>query len=291
MSMYFEPGSDPPVAQSVVQALAAVSEVCLLVGFRVAINHATRGLFQGDSLPHIDRIIHGTGLMLNVIGSYNTSTDIPITEALASGGEFVTGGYNEGSMGTFENGMYAGPMGCTMSRFRRAQFDLMVYQKKLVWNAVPTRKYPSGRFVQTNSVLQLQRMPGNGAKCTAQYIAVAVEAITTVRSGFNQSTINQTWVSFRVRNCCDVNRVCLCRTTPSMECLCLNHYLSLSPCWCLVLYVCFRYESCSGGRCFLSGVITCMRFDRCMCGIDTGRCLKSGNGSYVGNSRSRSYPH
>ena len=257
-SMYYEPGSDPPIAQSVVQALAAVSEVCLLVGLRAAINHATGGLFHGDSLPHIDRITHGNGLMLNVIGSYNTSTDLPTTEVLACGGKFVTGGYNEGSMGTFETGMYAGPMGCTMSRWRRAQFDLMAYQKKLVWNAVPTRSYPNGSYVQTNSVFQLQRMPPSGARCMTQYIGVVVEAITAVRSLFDQSTITQTWVSSRVPNCCEVNRVCLCRITPSMECRCLNHYLSLFPCWCPVLYACFRCESCTGGRCFVCGAITCM---------------------------------
>jgi len=50
-------------------------------------------------------IIHGAGLMLSVIGSYNTSTDNPVTQVLASGRKFVTGGYNDGAMGTFEHGM------------------------------------------------------------------------------------------------------------------------------------------------------------------------------------------
>jgi len=117
--------------------------------------------------------------------------------------------------------MYAGPMRCTMSRFLRAQFDLMAYQKKLGFDAAKTRKHPNGHFVQLNSVRQLKNMPGNGAKCTAQYIAVAVEAIAAVRSGPDQSTLNQTWVIFCDCECCAVKHVCPFRTV-------LSHCISLS---------------------------------------------------------------
>jgi len=196
-SMYYQPGSEPRITQTVVQALASVSEVCLFVGLRAAINHATGGLFQGDSLPHIDHIINTNGLLLNVIGSYNTSTDLPTTEVLPSGETFVTGGYQEGSMGTFERGMYKGPMRCDMARMERAQFDMMPFQKKLVWNAVPTRRHPNGSYVQTNSVLQLERMPHNGARCVNKYIGVMVQALTVVRSGSDQTTFTLTWVSSR----------------------------------------------------------------------------------------------
>ena len=200
-SMYYQPGSDPRVSQTVVQALAAVSEVNLLVGLRVAINHAMGGLFQGDSLPHIDSILNAKGLLLIVIGSYNTSTDLPITEELACGGRFVTGGYSEGSIGTFEAGMYAGPMECMMPRMRRAMFDIMPFQKKLVWNETPTRRYPNGSYIQTNSVHQLDCMPPNGLMCMHKFIGVAAEALTAVRSLPDQSNLTQTWVSSGVPNC------------------------------------------------------------------------------------------
>jgi len=192
-SMYYEPGSSPPAPQTVVQALAAVSGVCLLVGHRAAINHATGGLFQGDSLPHIDHITKLDGVMLNVIGSYNTSTELPVTKVLASGGKFVTGGYDEGSMGAFEIGMYAGPMRCSMSRFLRAQFNLMAFDKKLVFDATKTRKHPNGHHVQTNSVKILKTMPASATRCTARFIAVAVETVGAIRSGPDQHTMNQTW--------------------------------------------------------------------------------------------------
>jgi len=181
-----------------VQALAAVSGVCLLVGHRAAINHATGGLFQGDSLPHIDHIINWGGVMLNVIGSYGTSTDLPVTKVLSSGGKFVTGGYDQGSMGTFEIGMYAGPMRCSMSRFLRAQFDLMAFTKKLVFDATKTRKHPNGHHVQTNSVRILKTMPASATRCTAQFIAVALETVDAIRSGPDQNTIHQTWVIFLI---------------------------------------------------------------------------------------------